>query len=201
VELVLVRHAEPTDDFRGRCYGRLDIELSEAGVMQSRRLATALADEPVAALVSSPRVRARATADAIAEPHGLTVQVVDDLRELDFGDVEGMTYDEIAVTRPEFYAQWMASPTTVRFPGGEGYVELQARVLAAVAGLREAYEGRVVVAVSHGGPIRAVAAEALGLAPDRIFRLAIEPASITRVAWHDGVPTVRCLNQTSIASG
>lgn len=194
MELLLVRHAEPTEDARGRCYGRLDIELSESGREQCRRLAAQLSGEPVAAIVCSPRLRARDTADAIAEPHRLPVTVLDQLRELDFGELEGRTYEEIAASRPELYERWMTEPTTLRFPGGEGYADLHARVADAVAQLRATYDGRVVVAVTHGGVVRAVLAEALGMPHDRIFRLAVDTASITRVEWCEGVAVVRSFN-------
>ncbi|MEX2612473.1 MAG: alpha-ribazole phosphatase [Gaiellaceae bacterium] len=194
MELVLVRHAEPTEDARGSCYGRLDIELSDSGREQCRRLAAHLSGEPVAAIVCSPRLRARDTADAIAEPHRLPVTVLDQLRELDFGEFEGRTYEEIAASRPELYERWMTEPTTLRFPGGEGYADLHARVADAVAQLRATYDGRMVVAVTHGGVVRAVLAEALGMPHDRIFRLAVDTASITRVEWCEGVAVVRSVN-------
>ena len=194
MELVLVRHAEPADDARGRCYGRLDVGLSDSGWDQCMRLAAHLAGEPLAAVVCSPLLRARDTAGAIAKPHGLSVVVLDQLRELDFGELEGRTYSEIASSRPELYEQWMTAPTTVRFPGGERYADLRARVVDAVEGLRATYAGRRVVVVTHGGVVRAVLAEALGIPHDRIFRLAVDTASITRVEWCDGVAVVRNVN-------
>jgi alpha-ribazole phosphatase len=197
MELVLVRHAEPADAL-GRCYGRMDVELSAVGRAQCRRLASTLAPLPVAAVVSSPLRRARDTAGAIAAPHGLQVQVLDALSELDFGELEGMTYDEIAASRPRLYAEWMSAPTTVAFPGGESYAELQARATEAVSGLRAAFTGRTVVAVTHGGVVRAVLAEVLALPADRIFRLAVDTATISRVVWRGDVPTVGCVNAGSV---
>lgn len=194
MELVLVRHAQVSDEALGRCYGRLDFDLSEAGQTQCRRLAVALAGSPVAAVVSSPRGRAHLTAAAIAEPHGLPVLVVDDLRELDFGELEGESYDEIAASRPELYRQWMADPTAVRFPGGEAYSNLEARVGETVYRLRRTYHGRTVIAITHAGAIRAVLAEALGLPRDRIFSLDVDTGSVSRVEWRDGVAVVRSVN-------
>jgi len=201
VELLLVRHAEPTENAQGRCYGRLDVELSESGRDQCRRLAAHLSGEPLAAIVSSPWRRARDTADAIAEPHALPVMVLDQLRELDFGELEGLTYDEISVSRPELYERWMTEPTAVHFPGGEGYPDLHARVVDAVAQLRATYDRQTVVAVTHGGVVRAVLAEALGIPHDRIFRFAVDTASITRVEWCEGAAFVRRVNQRLCASG
>lgn len=194
MDLVLVRHGEPEEGARGRCYGTLDVGLSEAGRGQCRTLAEALRGERVSHVVSSPRRRALETARAIAAPHGLDVVPLDGLRELDFGALEGRSYDEIALEMPELYARWMQSPTTVRFPGGEGYADLSARVSDAVSDLRRTHDREVVVAVTHGGVVRAVLAEVLELPAERIFRLGVDPASITRIAWTRDVPVVRCVN-------
>jgi alpha-ribazole phosphatase len=195
MRLVLVRHAAVEGSAHGRCYGTLDVGLSPAGRWQSASLARALESDPVARVVSSPRVRAVETATAIARPHGLDVHVVPDLRELDFGELEGRTYEEIASSLPELYAEWMTTPTTVRFPGGEGYADLEARALAAVSELRTAHHGQTIVAVTHGGIVRAVLCDVLGLPAERIFRVAIEPASVTVVEWLGGEPVVRCVNR------
>jgi alpha-ribazole phosphatase len=194
VEVVLVRHAQCVADAAGRCYGRLDIELSDYGRAQSRQLAERLSSEPVAAVVSSPLLRAFDTARAIAEPHGLAVSLLDELRELDFGELEGMRFEDIARSHPALYAQWMQAPTAVRFPGGESFDDLRRRVADAVSRLLQAYGGRLVVAVTHGGVIRAVLADALGVPSDRIFRLAVDTASRTRIEWVEGEPMVRGLN-------
>lgn len=194
MQLVLVRHAEPTEDVHGRCYGRLDVPLSGRGRAQGRRLAAALSGEPVTAIVSSPRLRARKTAQAIAEPHGLAVAVVEELRELDFGELEGRTYEEIAASRPELFERWMRAPTSVRFPGGESYEDLHARAIDAISLLRASYHSLLVVAVTHAGVVRAVLADALGMPADRVFRLAVDTASITRVEWQQDLPIVRSVN-------
>jgi alpha-ribazole phosphatase len=128
----------------------------------------------------------------------LEVQVLDALSELDFGELEGMNYDEIAASRPRLYAEWMSAPTNVVFPGGESYAELQARATEAVSGLRAAFAGRTVVAVTHGGVVRAVLAEVLALPADRIFRLAVDTATISRVVWQGDVPIVGCVNAGSV---
>jgi len=195
MRLVLVRHAEAEASVRGRCYGSLDVGLSPLGRSQCTVLARALAGDDVAAVWSSPRIRAVETATAIAEPHGVPVHHDDRLRELDFGELEGRTYDEIAESLPELYAAWMTSPTDVQFPGGERYADLRARSLAAVGSLRGAHDGDTVVAVTHGGVVRAVLADVLGVADERIFRIGIEPASRTVIDWVAAdEPVVRCVN-------
>jgi alpha-ribazole phosphatase len=194
MKLILVRHAEVSDAARGRCYGRFDIPLSEVGRTQCEALAGRLSTENVEVVLSSPSMRARETAEAIARPHGLDISVLDELSEVDFGAFEGLTYDEIAAAWPDVYAEWMAEPAVVRFPGGETLADLKRRVVGAVQRLRADHEEHLVVAVTHGGVVRAVLAEALGLSDDQAFRIAIETASMTRVEWQDGTTIVRGVN-------
>jgi alpha-ribazole phosphatase len=200
MRLVLVRHAEVEESARGRCYGTLDVGLSEAGRAQAATLARALSGEPLEAVVSSPRVRALETAAPIARPHGVEVAIEPGLRELDFGELEGRTYDEIAASLPDVYAQWMTTPTAVRFPGGESYADLRTRALAVVAALRDAHDDATVVAVTHGGVVRAVVSEALGIPQERIFRIAVGPASVSIVEWLDGEPLVAAVNRPPAGS-
>ena len=193
--LLLVRHAEAEHTTRGRCYGSLDVGLSADGHRQAAALAAALRPEPVTAVVASPRRRALDTARPIAAAHGLEVEVVPELRELDFGELEGRTYDEIAASLPELYAAWMTRPTEVSFPGGESYADLRERALGAVAALRGRLEAGTAVVVAHGGVVRAVVADVLGLPDERIFRRAVGPASVTTVEWLGGEPVVAGLNR------
>ena len=194
MRLLLVRHAETGSAARGRCYGTLDVALSQTGRQQCAALAGALAAEPVAAVLSSPRVRAVETAQAIAARHDVGVRLDERLAELDFGELEGRTYDEIARSRPELYKAWMTEPTRVQFPEGESYAELHARSVAAVASLLDEYAGNAVVAVTHGGVVRAVLSHVLGIPDDRIFRIAVAPASLSILEWSDGVPLVTAVN-------
>jgi alpha-ribazole phosphatase len=195
VQLILIRHAEPVADVRGRCYGSLDVGLSSRGQEQCAGVAARLAAWRLTRVVSSPLERARATARPIAAAHGLQFEVVDDLRELDFGDIEGLTYEEIARTRPELYSRWMTSPTAVTFPGGESYADLSGRVDGALARLRsQAEPDAVIAAVTHGGVVRAVLAGILALPPERVFRVAVDHGSMTRIDWVADEPVVRFVN-------
>ena len=160
--LLLIRHGRPVDDARGRCYGRLDVGLSPEGLVEAAGLGHALT---AATVVSSPARRALETAIALGEP-----EVDERLRELDFGELEGRTYEEIERERPELFAAWMRTPTEVRFPGGEGFEDLRRRAAAAATELRARHDGGTVAVVTHGGVVRALVADALGLPSAAIFR-------------------------------
>ena len=191
--LLLIRHAQPEEDARGRCYGRLDVGLSPTGLANAERLAESLRDVELEAIYVSPRLRAVQTAAALDG-----VPIVDDrLRELDFGELEGRTYDEIEREQPELFRRWMETPTLVRFPGGESYAELRERVAAAVDDVVAANNGRTVALVSHGGVIRAALTVALELADERAFALDVGYARVSVVDWFDGTPVVRLVNGVS----
>jgi broad specificity phosphatase PhoE len=183
--LLLVRHAEPEDDARGRCYGRLDVGLSARGRTHARRLSGL----PCDVVYTSPRRRARETAAALGDA------LVDErLRELDFGELEGRTFDEIALERPELYRRWMEEPTRVRFPGGESFDDLRTRACAALADIRAEHEGDVAAVVTHGGIVRAGLAEALGLPSERIFALDVGYCRISVIDWFGDGAVVRLVN-------
>ena len=192
--LLLVRHCETDAAMQGRCYGRLDVGLSPEGRRHAAELGALLADLPLAAVYASPLARALDTVAAIAAPHGLEPGAVDGLRELDFGELEGLSYDEIRAERPRLYGEWMETPTSVRFPGGESFGGLRARVLPAVSEIRERHEGKVVVLVAHGGVVRVVLADALGLEDGAVFRVAQSPGGLSVVDWTPVAPVVPLVN-------
>jgi alpha-ribazole phosphatase len=196
--LVLVRHAEPAEDAHGLCYGSLDVGLSDEGRRHAAELATALARTEYDAVVTSPRLRARETAAPVASVRALTPLVVDDLREIDFGDFEGRRYEEIEQAEPELYRAWMETPTRVRFPGGESYADLRVRALRALDAIKAAHACAIVV--THGGVVRAGLAEWLGMPDEAIFRLGQSYGGITIVDWLDGAPVLRLLNGSGRAA-
>lgn len=189
--LLLVRHAEPDEAMRGRCYGRLDVELSPAGLRHAAAIGEALREEDVAAVYSSPLRRALDTARPVAAPHGLDPIARDGLRELDFGELEGMRYDEIALEHAHLYRSWMEDPTSVRFPGGEAFADLRARALGEVGEIRVRHEGQAAVVVAHGGVVRVVLADALELSNRAFFRLDQAYGALSVIDWVEDVPIVR----------
>lgn len=120
--------------------------------------------------------------------------MLEGLAEIDFGRLEGASYDTIARDNPELYATWMAAPTAVSFPGGESYADLRRRVLAALTEIRERHRHETVAIVSHGGVIRVALSEALEL-PDRaFFRLDQSYGAITIIDWFGQTPVIRLMN-------
>jgi alpha-ribazole phosphatase len=190
----LLRHGEPAEDSRQRCYGSLDVGLSANGRVQMARVAESLATEQFSAIYTSPRSRAAESAAIVAR--GCRVEIVPEFREIDFGDFEGLAYDEIAERYPDLYREWMEHPTEVRFPNGESFSAMKSRVLAAFARIRNVHEGQTVAIVSHGGVNRVLIAWALQMPDEGIFRIAQDHAAANLLVFFDETPSVRLLNRT-----
>ena len=165
---------------------------AEAGnAAQAEELAEALIDCPLAAIYASPLARAVETARAVAAKHGLTPVEVADLREIDFGDVDGLGFDEYP---SDLQAELLRDPTSVHFPGGEGYGELKSRVCGALAAIVERHQEETIAVVAHAGPLRAALAAWLRMPDDAIFRLDQRYAAVNVVEWIEGVPLLRLVN-------
>ena len=149
---------------------------------------------PLAAIYSSPRSRCTESARILAIGRACSVTTVDSLRELDFGELEGRTYEEIAALHPEFYQRWMDHPTEVQFPGGESFQQMRSRVIRAVDELRRRHEGHAFALVTHGGVNRIILAEALQLPPANLFRIGQRYACVNRISFLGELPVVDLVN-------
>jgi broad specificity phosphatase PhoE len=195
--LLLVRHGETIANREYRYIGTRDEPLSAHGQTQATHLAEALSILPVAAVYSSPLLRAYDTALAIAARHALEVQRVDDLRECDFGTWEGLTRAEVMARSPEdarHLLDWERD-ASIAPPEGESFEALQKRVRATVEGLAQAHPDEAIVLVSHVGPIKVLLSAALGAPLSSAFRIFLDPATISVVDWRQATPaTVRLVN-------
>jgi probable phosphomutase (TIGR03848 family) len=180
--VLLVRHGvTPTTGkiLPGR---RPGLHLSDEGLKQAEHAAGRIgALKRVAAVYSSPLERARETARAIARVRRLPVRIERGLLELDIGQWAGRKLDDLR-KRPEWDVV-QRHPSAFRFPDGESFSEMQARVTGALARMVAQHPGRVVVAVSHADPIKAAVAHALGVPLDLFQRITIGTASITAIAY------------------
>jgi alpha-ribazole phosphatase len=192
--LLLIRHAQPDEEARGRCYGTLDVGLSTRGQRRAQLLARTLDRIPLAAVYSSPSARALDTARPLAAAHQLTPTVEDALREIDFGELEGRSYDDIQAAYPDLYRCWMETPTRVEFPGGESYTQLRTRALAALETIRACHRGELAAIISHGGILRAMLADCLRIPDEAMFRLDQSYGALSIIDWLDVSPLVRVVN-------
>ena len=124
----LIRHGQTAWNVQRRFLGKSDIPLDETGKTQASALAARLSPLSMQAVYSSPLARAKATADAVSEGRNCgLVKMVQDLAELDQGELEGQKGDALPTSYPEFFKLWAADPAHARVPGGETLAECQAR--------------------------------------------------------------------------
>jgi broad specificity phosphatase PhoE len=198
VKLVLARHAESAWNAERRFQGRTDVGLSDAGLAQAAALARAVARRRVGAVYSSPLRRARETAEIVAKERGLTVTLVDDLRELSLGAWEGRTVDDVLAMEADAYRNWRERPYDCPPPEGEHIADVARRVLPVMELIVSSHaDGQEALVVSHGGVISVYLCHLLGLSPNALWQLAIGNASLSVV----DPPRVLSLNDTAHLEG
>jgi len=198
LRLILVRHGDVAESFRGRCCGSSDPELSERGRDQLRWARGLLRASSAAALYSSPRRRALESAHLLTQQVPMTTD--SRLSEIDFGLLEGLTYQEVAERHPEVWQTWMDNPTAVAFPGGESFSAFCARVDELLSDLRSRHDAQAVIAVTHGGVGRVVLALALGLDLRRMFRLQQSCGGVSVIDFYDRDAVVQLMNASPIGA-
>ena len=159
--IYLARHGESDWNVERRWQGHADRPLTDRGRGQAQNLAARLAGVDLDAVYSSDLRRAWETADAVASAKGLDVIRLPELREVDVGSWSGLTRDECEARFPEAFARWRAGGSG--WDDGESYEEMGERIVEAIGRLAAEHQGGAILVVSHGGPIRAVHAHALGV--------------------------------------
>jgi broad specificity phosphatase PhoE len=163
----IVRHGATVLSAEDRFAGVTDVELSEEGREQARRLAERLRDEKIAAVYASPLGRTVETARILAAPHNLQVQTCDGFREISHGHWEGMKRREVEEKFPDEMAEWEKDPYTFAPEGGESGLAVTARALPALIDLVRDHPGENVLIVSHKATIRLLLSSLLGFDPRR----------------------------------
>ena len=157
----LARHGESDWNVERRWQGHTDRPLTKRGREQARALAERLQDVKLEAVYASDLRRAWETAEAVAAPRALDVVRLPELREVDVGSWSGCTREECEERFPEAFARWRDGGSG--WEDGESYEEMGDRIVAAIQRLAAAHPDGAILVVSHGGPIRAVHAHALGV--------------------------------------
>lgn len=204
--MVLVRHSSTDASESGRNLGRRgDPPLTDAGAALADRLAEVLAMEvgelphDELRLVMSPARRCRQTAEPVARRLGIgSVEVADELIEIDYGAWEGLTADECRRRDPQLRARWEADPWSTRCPDGESGADVAARafpVLDAIEGWAAEARERCAVVVAHNHVIRLRLTAHMGWPMSGYReRIASDPAGYSLLTFGRGLPVVRRLN-------
>jgi len=169
MHLYLIRHGQTDCSRENRFCGDLDPPLTETGHAMAEAFAKAYASVPWEAIYTSPMLRTRQTADALCRLTGLTPVVDEGLKEIAYGEWEGLTVDAVKARWPEAYAYWADDVASRGTPGGETAFHVAARAMRSVEAIRTRHESGNVLLVSHKATLRIITCALLGL-DVRLFR-------------------------------
>ncbi|MBI2861108.1 MAG: alpha-ribazole phosphatase [Chloroflexi bacterium] len=195
--LLLVRHGDTRLNSGERFWGRTDVELSSAGLRQAERLGERLASHRIDAVYASNLVRAKVTAAAIASAHNLEMTTCPELNEIDFGLVEGLTYNEISERFPDLVKLWANWDIKTNFPEGESIEEFSSRVVRFGSRLEKHTPEETVLVVAHSGTVRLLLCHLLGLELHHWRQMRIGFASLSILETHRNGGVLTLLNDVS----
>ncbi|WP_417455055.1 histidine phosphatase family protein [Kiloniella sp.] len=180
-----IRHAPVTEN-NGTIYGNLDLNCDCHDKESFHALAGILPDDAI--WVTTPLKRTHQTANAIRAEMQKTsfpdYDVIDDFQEQSFGDWHGMTHQELGEIRGDAWHRFWHAPASEAPPGGESFEDLISRTARTIDVLNQKYSGKDIIAVTHGGTIRAAVAHALDLKPEKALGLSIGNSSLTKLNYY-----------------
>jgi len=180
-----------------RYWGRSDVKLSAAGIEQAEKLCDRLAVEKIDAVYSSDLERALVTAEIIASSHQLAVITCAELREVNFGQLEGLTFSEISRLYPEVAKLWAERSTKLKYPGGESLVKFNNRVSKFLSSLDKHAVEETILVVAHAGVLRTLVCQLLGIDPQRRWQIRLDLASLSIMETHQQGAILSLLNDVS----
>lgn len=195
--VILVRHGQTEWNRFERFRGRADVPLNEAGILQAAATGERVAAEwQPSAIYTSPLSRSVKTAEAIARHFGLPVQAMAELADIDYGEWQGLSPEEVSHTWKTELDNWYEKPHLARIPGGESLSELRERAMKAVNELIGRHPGGTIVIVGHTVINRIILLGVLGLGNDRFWRIKQDTCAINVFEAENGEFTLVSLNDT-----
>lgn len=191
--IYLVRHG--TTAWTGkRLIGSIPgIALDTFGSQQAENLAIRLEQFPIQAIYSSPYQRAVETATPFAQRVHLPVNILEDLREIGFGELAGMGEE---LQNQPVWQQFLSNPADVQFPNGESVAEAQKRIIVALEQLADRHaDDEHILCVAHCEIIRLALAHMLCIPLGEFMRLTVDTASISCIQWNTEKPAVQFINR------
>lgn len=195
--VLLVRHGDTELNSAERYWGRSDVKLSAAGIEQAEKLRERLAVEKIDAVYSSDMERSLVTAEIIASSHQLAVITCAELREVNFGQLEGLTFGEISRLYPEVAKLWAERSPKLKYPGGESLVKFNNRVSKFLNRLDKHTVGETILIVAHAGVLRTLVCQLLGIDLRRRWQIRLDLASLSILETHQQGAILSLLNDVS----
>ena len=196
--IYLVRHGQTDWNAAGVFRGHADRPLSPRGRREADLVMDSLGSTRLERILSSPLARAVQTATPLAGRLGLPVERVDELVDVNFGEWQGLTLDQVEELFPDLLETWKQEPGQVTFPGGESLEEVRMRCASLLRQAGKGRPGERVALFSHRVPLKVLVCEALGLGLEGFWRIRLDPASVSLIEVSAGErPVLVRLNDVS----
>ncbi|NLY43841.1 MAG: histidine phosphatase family protein [Clostridiaceae bacterium] len=195
--LYLIRHGLTEWNRCNRFQGASNISLCEEGIEQAKRLSKRMSKFPLDAVYASDLDRALQTAQIIAQPHDLPVNIVPQLREINFGEWEGLTKEEIIKLKKYDYNAWRDMPHKALFPGEGNLEKVRQRVMTGMKSILERHETGNIAVVSHGGCLKIIIMSLLGLDLSFYKHFWLGNTSLSIIDVHEDRKVLSLLNDMS----
>ncbi len=203
MRFILIRHGETEWNKTGQYQGQADIPLSERGRAQVAALGKRFENISVDAVYASPLSRAYDTARAIAEPKGLPIQCMDGFKELNFGEWDGLTKEQLTEQFGDPFVRYRTEPFHYPMPGEKSLSRARLRVGSALEDIKEIYRhtGKTVVVAAHGGILKLAIFHLLDMG-SRLYRcIELDNTSLTVIDVEEDRCILRVLNDSHHLDG
>ncbi len=195
---IIVRHGESLGNLSGRAQGHTDSPLSDKGIKQAEALRAHLARWRIDAVYSSDLGRCMETGERALLGQSISTVRTPELREVGYGQWEGMTYAEVEESYPEEYLGMLSNDVDFVHPGGESLRDVIGRVSRFASRVKAAHPGDDnLLVVAHGGSIRALLTCLLELPASAVWKFVVDPASVSIVECHPDSAVLKLFNDTS----
>ena len=195
-KIIVVRHGQTKWNLGQVFRGTADVPLNETGKKQAGGLAKALRDYKISTVYSSPLSRATETAEAVAKKHGLEIKISSLLLDINYGQWQGVSHQEVEKKWPEIYKLWYQAPHKVKFPEGESLDDVRKKVKKFLEKIVSEHQGETIAAASHRVAIKILLCAALGIDNSHFWQLKQNTASFSILEYEKGVFSLACLNET-----
>lgn len=193
--LVLVRHGYTYWNEEKKYQGFADINLNPQGINEAKKVAKRLSVENFDRIYSSPLRRAMETAEIINENFNKKIHICECLKEINFGDWEGHTFEEIAHNYPDLSKEWVEKPADMRPPNGENFRDLQERAINVLHEIYDLNKGKNVLIVTHGGLISVLVCHILKIGLDELWKFISSNTGITILEEYDNELILTTFNE------
>ncbi|MGL5347299.1 MAG: histidine phosphatase family protein [Peptostreptococcaceae bacterium] len=196
-KLILVRHALTTDNQENRLSGQIDSIVSEVGKIQIEKLTSYLENIDINKIYTTTSSRTKDTVRHIAKLKNIKLIEKDTLKEISFGDFEGLTFKEIKENNPDEFEKMISEGYHYKYPNGESLVETYSRVAKEIDTIVKDNANKTILICSHGGTIRNIITHLISKTYDYHWNFKIDNASVSILEVDNGFAVINTMNNTS----